>query len=175
MLFWRAPKWARRVDFDLGGHTQCSERGIETTRHRMHASGKGCTDSRVSDRVSWTECAIRLKHNGGRLVRFKLQEGRTIRVLLHACDFEKPILSLGCLAKQKYWIDLRADTGTLYWQDNGQIQLRKKESLFCVKRKLMSPLTTTGVNDYVARELHMSIGPQALTDVDETMPSRHSR
>ena len=31
---------------------------------------------------------------------YKLPEGRTIRVLFHACAVQKPILSLGCLAQQ---------------------------------------------------------------------------
>ena len=39
----------------------------------------------------------------------KLREGRTIRVLFHACVVQKPILSLGCFAQQEYWSDLRAD------------------------------------------------------------------
>ena len=52
----------------------------------------------------------RLQHDGGRLVTIKLPEGRTIRVLFHACEVQKPILSAGCLAQQEYWSVLRADT-----------------------------------------------------------------
>ena len=58
-----------------------------------------------------------LQHDGGRLVTYKLPEGRTISVLFHACAVQKPILSLGRLAQQEYWSDLRADTGTLFFPD----------------------------------------------------------
>ena len=51
---------------------------------------------------------------------YKLPEGRTIGVLFHACTVQKPILSLGCLAQQVYWSDLRADTGTLFFLDKAQ-------------------------------------------------------
>ena len=54
----RASKWARRVDFDLGDRMHFSEIVIAATRRRIHASGSRCTDSRVSDRASWTESAI---------------------------------------------------------------------------------------------------------------------
>ena len=60
-----------------------------------------------------TASGARLQHDGGRLVTYELPEGRTIRVLVHACAVQKPILSLGCLAQEVYWSDLRADTGTL--------------------------------------------------------------
>ena len=47
-----------------------------------------------------TASGARLQHDGGRLVTFKHPEGRTVRVLFHACDVRKPILfSLGCLAQ----------------------------------------------------------------------------
>ena len=36
---------------------------------------------------------------------FKLPEGRTTRVLFHACAVQKPIPSLGRLAQQGYWSD----------------------------------------------------------------------
>ena len=48
---------------------------------------------------------------------YKLPEGRTSRVLFHACAVQKPILSLGRLAQQGYLSDLRADTGTLFFLD----------------------------------------------------------
>ena len=52
--------------------------------------------------------------DGGRLVTYKLREGRTIRVLfLRVCSSETNFVSLGCLEQQVYWSDLRADTGTL--------------------------------------------------------------
>ena len=47
-----------------------------------------------------TASGARLQHDGGRLVTYKLAEGRTIRVLFHAGAVQKPILSLGCLAQQ---------------------------------------------------------------------------
>ena len=42
----------------------------------------------------------------------------------------------------------------------------------CFSSKLISPLTATGVSDDVAQELQMPIGPQAVSDVEEPMPSR---
>ena len=51
--FKRAPRWARPVDFDSRGTMALSEFAIETLRHIIRASGQRCTDSRVSDRVSW--------------------------------------------------------------------------------------------------------------------------
>ena len=87
---------------------------------------------------------------------YKLPEGRTIRVLFHACEVQTPILSLGCLAQQGYWSDLRADTGTLFFPDKIQTNiathntLHKEESLFLVTGMLMAPLTTAGVSDEVA-------------------------
>ena len=62
-----------------------------------------------------TASGARLQHGGGRLVTDKLPDGRTIRVLFHAFAVQKPILSLGCLAQQEHWSDLRADTGTLFF------------------------------------------------------------
>ena len=124
-----------------------------------------------------TASGARLQHDGGRLVTYKLPEGRTIRVLFHACAVQKPILSLGCLAQQEYWGDLRADTGTLFFSDNihmkhSQTQLYKEESLFLVKRTLFAPLATVGVTDEVAQELQMPMGPQMLEDVEDPMPAR---
>ena len=100
---------------------------------------------------------------------YKLPEGRTITVLFHACAELKPILSLGRLAQQGYWSDLRADTGTLFFPDKTQTkrshtQLHKEESLFFVKG-MVAPLTTAGVSE-VAQELQMPVGPQMLEDVD---------
>ena len=70
--------------------------------------------------IHTASCGARLQHDGGRLVTCKLPEGRTIRVLFHACAVQKPILSLGCHAQQGYWSDLRADTGTLFFPDKIQ-------------------------------------------------------
>ena len=58
--------------------------------------------------------------------------------LLHACAVRKPILSLGRLAQQEYWSDLRTDIGTQFFPDKIQTkrshtQLYKEESLFFVK------------------------------------------
>ena len=138
---------------------------------QIHASPIEYPGEKVSltDPGIHTASGTRLKHDGGRLVRFMLPGGRTIRVLSHARDVQRPILSLGCLAKQGYWSDLRADTGTLY---NSQIPLHNEGSLFFVKEKLISPLTATEVSDDAAQELQMPIGSQALSDVEEPMPSR---
>ena len=59
---------------------------------------------------------------------YKLPEGRTIRVLFHACEVQTPILSLGCLAQQGYWSDLRADTGTLFFPD--KIQTKRSHTQY---------------------------------------------
>ena len=53
-----------------------------------------------------TASGARVQHDGGRLVTYKLPEGRTIRVLFHACAVQRPILSLGRVAQQGYWSDL---------------------------------------------------------------------
>ena len=47
-----------------------------------------------------TASGARLQHDAGRLVTNKLPEGRTIRVLFHACAVQEPILSFGCLPQQ---------------------------------------------------------------------------
>ena len=39
-----------------------------------------------------TASGARLQHDGRRLVKYKLPEGRTIRVLFHGCEVQKPIL-----------------------------------------------------------------------------------
>ena len=44
-----------------------------------------------------TASGARLQHDGGRPVTHKLPEGRTLRVIFHACAVQKPILSLGCI------------------------------------------------------------------------------
>ena len=124
-----------------------------------------------------TASGARLQHDGGRLVTYKLPEERTIGVLFHAYAVQKPILSLGCLAQQGYWSDLRADTGTLFFPDkiqskHSQTQLHKGESMFFVKGTMVPPLSTAGVSDEVASQLQMPIGPQMLEDVEEPMPAR---
>ena len=116
-----------------------------------------------------TASGARLQHDRGRLVTYKLPEGRTIRVLLHACAFQEPILSLDRLAQHGYWSDLRADTGTLFFPDKTQTkrshtQLHKEGSSFFVKGTMVAPLTTAGVSDEVAQQI--------LEDVEEPMPAR---
>ena len=118
----------------------------------------------------------RLQHDGG-LVTYKVPEGRTIGVLFHACAVQKPILSLGRLAQQEYWSDLRADTGTLFYLDRtptkrSHTQLHKEESLFFVRGTMVAPWTTAGVSDEVAQERQLPVGPQMLEDVEEPMPAR---
>ena len=88
----------------------------------------------------------------------------------------KPILSLGCLAQQGCWSDLRAETGTLFFPDkiqtkHSQTQLHKEDSLFFVKGMLVAPSLTADVSDEVAQELQMPIGPQMVGDVEEPMPA----
>ena len=124
-----------------------------------------------------TACGARLRHDGGRLVTYKLPEGRTIRVLFHACAVQKPNLSLVRLAQQGYWSDLRADTGTLFFPDKTQTkrthtQLHKEESLFFVTETMVAPLTTAGASDEVAQETQMPVEPQLLEDVEEPMLAR---
>ena len=137
----------------------------------------GEREYRGLDPGTHTASGARLQHDGGRLVTYKLPEGLTIRVLFHACAVQKPILSLGCLARQGYWSDLRAEAGTLIFPDkiqtkHSQTQLHQEESLFFVKGMLTAPLVTAGVSDEVAQELQMPIGPQMLEDVEEPMPAR---
>ena len=78
-----------------------------------------------------TASGAQLQHDGGRLVTFKLPEGRTLRVLIHACEVRKPILSLGCLAQQEYWSDLRADTGALLFPDKPHTVAQGREFVLC--------------------------------------------
>ena len=83
---------------------------------------------------------------------YKFPEGLTITLLFHECAVQKPILSLGCLAQQAHWSDLRADIGTLYFPDKIQTkrshtQLHKEESLFFVKGMMVPLLTTAGVRN----------------------------
>ena len=85
-----------------------------------------------------TASGARLRDEGGRLVRFTLPEGRTIRVIFHACDVQKPFSLLVVSLSRKYWSDLRADTDTLFFPDrvriqHSQIQLHEKESFFYVR------------------------------------------
>ena len=101
---------------------------------------------------------------------FKLPEGRTSRVLFHACGVQKPILYLGCLAQQ--------GTGVIFAQTlvhssfqtgRGQTQVHKEDNLFFVKGMVVALLSTAGVSDEVAQELQMPSGPQLL-DVEEPVP-----
>ena len=107
-------------------------------------------------------------------MRFKLPEGRTIRVLFHACDVQKPIFSLGCLAHQGYWSDPRADTDTSLLTksqpNTAKHSCTRKRVCAFVKVKLMEPLGAAGVSDDDAQELQMAVG--MLKDVVEPMPAR---
>ena len=71
----------------------------------------------LPDPGNHTASGVRLQHDGGRLVTYKLPQGRAMRVRLHTYANSKKILSLGCLAQQVFWSDLRADTGTLFFPD----------------------------------------------------------
>ena len=124
-----------------------------------------------------TASGARLQHDGGRLVTYNLPEGRSFRVLFHACAVQKPILSLGCLAQQGYWSDLRANICTLLFLDKIQMkpiqtQMHKEERLFFFKGMTVAFLSTAGVSDEVAQVLPMPLGPHMLEDVEEPMLAR---
>ena len=68
-------------------------------------------------------------------------------MLFHACEVQKTILFLGCLALQGYWSDLRADTGTLFFLD--KIQTKHSQTLLHKEEMLVAPLLTGGVSDEV--------------------------
>ena len=118
-----------------------------------------------------TASGARVQHDGGRRLRTKHLEARTIRALYLACDVQKTIISLDSLAQHGYCSDLRADTGTLFFPDRIRTQPshHKEDSLFFVKGMLMAPLVTAGVSDDVVQEIQMPIDPQALEDVEEPM------
>ena len=78
-------------------------------------------------------------------------------MLFYACAVQKPNLSLGCVAQQGFWSDLRADIGALFFPPHTVAQGR--EFVLCV-------------SDEVANGLQMSIGLQILEDVEEPMPAR---
>ena len=79
------------------------------------------------------------------------------------------MLTLGCLAQQGYWSDLRTDTGTLFFPDRIQAKHSCTRKTVCSLSKRWHP---AGMSDDVAQELRMPIGPQALEDLEERMPSR---
>ena len=64
---------------------------------QLHACPLTCPGQKIPlpDPGIHTASGARLQHDGERLVSYKLPEGRTIRVLFHACAVRKPILSLG--------------------------------------------------------------------------------
>ena len=108
---------------------------------QLHACPLTCPGQKIPlpDPGIHIASGARLQHDGGRLVTYKLPEGRTIRVLFHACAVQKSILSLGRLTQQEYWSDLRADTGTLIFPDKTQMkrshtQLHKEKRIFFDKR-----------------------------------------
>ena len=124
-----------------------------------------------------TASGARLQHDGGRLVTYKLPQGRTIRVLFHGCGVQKPSSLL--------FVPLSRGTGVILAQthvhrssltrsspNTAKHSCTKKRVCSLSKKMLMAPLVTTGVSDDVAQELQMPISPQALDDVEEPMPSR---
>ena len=100
-------------------------------------------------------------------------------MLFHACEVQKPILSLGCLAQDGVPVSFLTRSRRI----TAKTQLHKEESLFFVKSMLVAPLLTAGVSEEVAQKSQMPISPQILDDVEEPMParpatlkdSRHSR
>ena len=77
---------------------------------QLHA----CPIKFPGQKVPWLDPGIhtasgaRLQHDGGRLVTFKLPEGRAIRVLFHACEVQKP----SCLLV----VSLSRGTGVIFAQ-----------------------------------------------------------
>ena len=105
--------WRTLVHFKRGP----VDHGCDTQFRVIRKETSGSVKSRFQNkryRCLILESTQQVERDGGRLVTYKLPEGRTIRVLFHACAVQKPILSLGRLAQQGYWSDLSADTGTLY-------------------------------------------------------------
>ena len=99
---------------------------------------------------------------------YKLPEGRTIRVLFHACAVQKPILSLGrCTGVIFVQILEHCSFLTKIQTKRSHTQLHKEESFFFVKLMTVAPLSTAGVSDEVAQELQMPMCPQMLEDVEE--------
>ena len=86
----------------------------------------------LPDPGNHTARGARLQHDGGRLVTYKLSEGRTTRVLFHACAVQKPI---GRFAQQVYWSDLRADIGTLFFFDKTRRNTVKHS---CTRKRVCS-------------------------------------
>ena len=85
-----------------------------------------------------TASGARLQHVGGRSVRFQLLEGRTIQMLSHVCDVQKPIIpsfvSLSRIFELTLFFTNRIQTQL------SQTQLHKGDRLFVVKGMLMAPL-----------------------------------
>ena len=63
---------------------------------QLHACPLTCPGQKIPlpDPGIHTASGARLQHDGGRPLTYKLPEGRTIRVIFHACAVQKPILSL---------------------------------------------------------------------------------
>ena len=118
-----------------------------------------------------TASGSRLQHDGGRLVTYKLPEGRTIRV--HACAVQKPILSPGCLAQQIFVQTLlHCSFLTRSGRNTAKHSCTKKRVYSLSQGMMVAPLTTAGVSDEVAQEIQMPVGPQMLEDVEEPMLAR---
>ena len=125
-----------------------------------------------------TASGARLRHEGGRLVTYKLPEGRTIKVLFRACA----VLKINSVS---WAVSLSRGTGPIFVQTlehhsipvktqtkQSHTQLHKEESLFFVKGTMVAPLTTAAVGDEVTQEIQMPVGPQMLEDVEDPMPAR---
>ena len=123
-----------------------------------------------------TASGARLQHDGGRLVTYKLPEGRTIRVLFHACAVQIFFFVSA--------VSLSRGTGVIFVQilehcsfltiprSNVASHSCTRKSLFFVKGTMVAPLTTAGVSDKVAQEIQVPVGPQMLEDVEEPMLAR---
>ena len=89
------------MDHDLGGVTinsRCSttrEAGEDILLLDNGSQQHACLVKYPGQRIPLLDLGIhtangvRLQHDGGCLVRFNFAEGRTIRVLFHACDVKK--------------------------------------------------------------------------------------
>ena len=112
---------------------------------RLHACPLSCPGQKIPlrDPGIHTASGARLQYDGGLLMTRKLPEGRTIRVLFHACAVQKPILSLGRL--------LSRSTGVIFVQilehcsfpdktqtKRSHTRLRKEESLFFVEGTMVA-------------------------------------
>ena len=138
-----------------------------------------------------TATGARLQHDGGRVVTFKLPEGRAIRVLFHACDVQKPIpvswlsRSAGVLGVMFAQTLVHCSFLTRSRRKRSHTQLHNEGvCLFFLKGMLVEPLSTAGVSgrsrsrvtdaDWSANAGTMWSKPIACSSCNTQM-SRHSR